>query len=237
MKTNPSDIYELISRGGADPLTDAERAIIDRAIAADPGLASERDAYTRLDALLARFAILPNDVDWDELSGIIAAEIRDEADLASEFDNDAEPLIEALSQPIPQVEWNAFHARVSSAVRDEAALQQSSRTIKWPAAFAWVAPLAAAALIAIVVWSPFGIGSNPQDSTNPVVPSAPIAVVEVEFGAPRPSGIVAIAFDESSPDEAPAPESKVVPGGTVIVDGSWPTEDPALQVDVEAYYY
>ncbi len=241
MNTNPSDILELISRGGADPLTDAERLVIDQAIAADPGLAGERDAYARLDALLSRFAVLPKGVDWDELSGMIAAEIRDEADLDAESDEDADLLIETLSRPVPDVDWDAFHARVSNAVRDEAAAAESQRTIKWPALFSWVAPLAAAAMIAIVVWGPFGVRNQDAGSSNPiakVTPAAPMAIVQVELGAPMASGMVAITFDESSPEDAPAPaETGVMAGGTVIVDGSWPTEDASMQVELEAYYY
>lgn len=238
MNTNPSDILELISRGAADPLTDAERLIIERAIAADPGLVGERDAYARLDALLSRFTVLPKGVDWDELSGMIASEIRDEAALDIEADDDA--LIETLSGPLPDVDWDAFHTRVSNAVRDEAAAE-SQQTIKWPALFSWVAPLAAAAMIAIVVWGPFGVRNQDAGSSNPIAkiaPPAPMTVVQVELGAPMASGMVAITFDESSPEDAPAPtETGVMAGGTVIVDGSWPTEDASMQVELEAYYY
>lgn len=236
MNTNPSDIFELISRGDADPLTPDERVIIDRAIAADPGLARQRAAYARLDALLARFAMLPDDVDWESLSGDITAEIRAEA-AADDASHDDDALIETLSRPLPPVDWNAFHTRVAMAVRDEAAQLDRERTIKWPAVFSWVAPLAAAALIAIVVWRPFGITTdNGGSSVTPIHVNEPVALVEVELAAPTSTGTVAISFDET-PAEAEPQDSRVLAGGTVIVNGSWPTEESATVIDVDTYYY
>ncbi|HPF37420.1 MAG TPA: hypothetical protein P5081_11520 [Phycisphaerae bacterium] len=238
MKTNPSDILELISRGDADPLTPDERVVVDRAIAADPGLARERDAYARLDTLLARFALLPASVDWEELSGDITAMIREEA-AATQAQEDDDALIEAVSRPLPPVDWKAFHARVASAVREEAAQAERERTIRWPAIFSWVAPLAAAAMIAIVVWGPFSPSKDPGRGANPI--HSPVAVVEVELDAPSAGGVVAIAFDETAPDEEPM-DPNLIPGGTVIVNGGWPTMDtPTMEsptvIDVDSYYY
>lgn len=237
MNTNPSDILELISRGDADPLTSAERAVVDRAIAADPGLARQRTAYARLDALLARFAELPDDVDWESLSGDITAEIRAEA--TDDVAVASAPIVEQLSRSLPPVDWDAFRTRVSNAVRDEAAQQSSERTIKWPAVFSWVAPLAAAAMIALVVWGPFGVPRQ-NVGPNPGGVGEPIAVVEVEVARPASTGTVAVSFDETSPADMPKSPS-VIPGGTVIVNGSWPTAEPAIETptvtDVDAYYY
>lgn len=238
MNTNPSDILELISRGDAEPMTSAERDVIAQAIAADPGLARERAAYARLDALLARFAELPADVDWEALSGDITAEIRAEA-AASE--DGVAPIVEQLSRPLPPVDWDAFRTRVSTAVREEAAQIDSQRTIKWPALFSWAAPLAAAALIAIVVWGPIG-GPHVQDGGTKAIVSEPVAMVEVEVAAPTTlgAGTVAISFDETPPEAAPI-ESSGLPGGTVIVNGSWPTAESAIEapmtIDVDTYYY
>ncbi|MCB9851590.1 MAG: hypothetical protein H6819_00730 [Phycisphaerales bacterium] len=236
MNTNPLDILELISRGDADPLTREERVIVDRAIAADPGLARQRAAYVRLDALLARFAMLPNDVDWESLSGDITAEIRAEADAAVAMDDDSNALIETLSRPLPPVDWSAFHTRVATAVRDEAAQLERERTIKWPAIFKW-APLAAAALIAVFVWGPFGIpAKNGGSNVSPIHVNEPVALVEVELAAPTSTGSVAVSFDETPADDSPQ-DPTVMAGGTVIVNGSWPTEESATVIDVDTYYY
>lgn len=238
MKTNPTDILELISRGNADPLTPAELAALDRAIAADPGLARERAVYTRLDALLARFAMLPDDVDWESLSGDITAEIRAEA---AATDDGATAIVAQLSRPLPAVDWDAFRARVSGAIRDEAAQADAERTIKWPAIFSWVAPLAAAALIALVVWGPLGPPNGGNDGNTTPIGNEPVAMVEVELATPTSSGIVAVSFDESPPADAAPETPEVIPGGTVIVNGSWPTSETKIEtptvIDVDTYYY
>jgi hypothetical protein len=237
MTNEKYDILELNSRAADEPMTDAERAALERSMLNDPAVATEHVAYARLHRLLADHAdaIPEEDIDWDGFSGDISAEIRAEfgtavATVNASMRND--PIVKSLRDPMPRIDWRAFHDGVAKAVRTEAFDQQ--KTIKWPFIASWAAPLAAAALIAIVVWRPFGWNLNGVDSGSSI--STPSPVVMVVLNEPETSGRIEIVFDQSPEPPSDPVTEPVGAGGTVIVNGTWPTEtSPAIQV--ESYYY
>ncbi len=237
MNDNSPDILELLSRASDEPMSDGERRALAAAIHQDPTLAAERAAYERLQRLIADQAAPVDQVDWEQFAGDVSAEIRLEVVSAGVSASEGlrnDPAIRALSTPMPNIDWRAFHDGVARSVREVAFQRQ--RTSKWPAGLSWFAPFAAAALIAIVVWRPFGLNWLGGGGANG--PGGPVAsVVVVEMAEPQRSGRIEIAFDRSPQTEA-LPGDTMTAGGTVIVNGVWPpaaAEVPTVQW--ETYFY
>lgn len=237
MTNETIDIQELNSRAADEPMTDAERSALERSMLSDPALATDHVAYARLNRLLVDyFGALPeDDIDWEELSGDISSEIHAEVGTAVATVNAAmqdDPIVKSLRDPMPRIDWRAFHDGVAKAVRAEAFDRQ--KTIKWPLIASWAAPLAAAALIAIVVWQPFGWNLN-NGNSGPSI-STPSSKVMVVLNEPETSGRIEIVFDQTQEPPSEMITEPAAAGGTVIVNGTWPTETvPTIQL--ESYFY
>ncbi len=135
-------------------------------------------------------------------------------------------VLEAVG-PVPDVDWDAFKTRVSTAVRKEAAAQTPSRTAhRWPRAVGWFAPMAAAAAVAMLVWWPSGPATPDTDGGSSLT-------VAFAVDMPDQGGRVEVSFDESG--GAPAVQPAAAPGGSAIAIAP-PQAAIADRVD-DAYFY
>lgn len=102
---------------------------------------------------------------------------------------------------VPDVDFDAFKARVSSAVRKEAAVHAKVPSgQRWPRVLGWLAPLAAAAaLVALVSYRGSVVTPNGGGGTQPLT-------LAFAVDMPSQAGRVAVAFDESADIEAPMTE-------------------------------
>lgn len=207
-------IEELLSRRPDGELTADEAAEVRRVMAEDSSAASVASAYERLDSVLRAWRHLPPDLNWDGLSARIAEQI--DQDISPVGSSDAvDDLLAGWTGPLPEVDWDGFKARVSDAVRREAATSASTGRggRSWGARVRWLAPLAAAAVIALAVWLPRG--TLPIAGDLSVAPR-PIVVVSLDFPVSR--GTISFVFDESplGVEDEPARSA----GGSAIAIGA-----------------
>ncbi len=241
MKKDLGQLEALLSRAGDNDLTADERARVDREIAATPSAAGVRVEYERLGHLLAGWRRLTGKLDLSSLRRDVSARIADQlAERASSLaDRRLDPqavLDEGASEDtnlgsmvremaavdsvvrqsageMPEADWSAFKARVSSAVRAEA--ERSGMHVKTrsriPGGVKWFAPIAAAAVIAIAV---FQTGTLPGPGG---IDPSPAPIVVVELDVPNTSGRIQFAFDEGPP---PNPEDPALPGTAIARSSS-----------------
>lgn len=145
-----------------------------------------------------------------------------------------EELLQDWARPLPDVDWDAFSSRVSAAVRREAA--GSDRGVggarHWRRAAGWLAPLAAAACIALLVWGNRASIPTGTVSSEPAGPQVFVALM-----VPHSAGSVSIAFDES-PAETTAEttvDDSNPQGGLAIAIG--PPRAAGSETYDEAYFY
>ena len=240
MNADREQLELLISRGAEAPLSDSERTTVQQAIATDALLARDRDAYARLNVLLSDARVLPASVDVSAAAEATKLAIRNEFAEATLEDGDTDALLREMLSDLPSTDWQAFHQRVSAAVASEAEAQQPE-TIRFPAVLTWAAPLAAAAMLVFAFWGPAtSVVENDANTVVAVADRAPIVVVEVE--RPTSGGLVEISFDRTPPEALAVQDDEPLPGGTVIVNGTWPSNLPKTParsggVAIDAYYY
>ena len=257
MNVDSEQLEALLSRRLDEDLDAEEQALLRQAMADDPAAAASAKQYERLQRMLAVWRRLPADLNWNTLSKSVASRI--EEDLAIEasarLDRAIDPAAEGPAPPIgprlnptaesfqateellrdwagplPEVDWDAYAARVSAAVRREATAggQKAGRGRRWRVLAGWLAPMAAAASIALLLW--WNRGANPTGLTNHR-PAAP--QVEVSLVVPESTGRVSIAFEESP--AGPIDKAKPLPGGVAIAVGR-PSLTGSSAPD-EAYFY
>jgi len=148
-----------------------------------------------------------------------------------------EELLQDWARPLPEVDWAAFSSRVSAAVRREAASDRAIGDARhWRRVARWLAPLAAAACIALVVWANRDAVPTGSRSTEQAAPR-----VLVALAVPRSAGSVSITFDESPVDTAAAATGGSTAGeanpqgGVAIAIG--PPQVTGSKVYDEAYFY
>lgn len=181
-------------------------------------------AYEKLAALLKGWRAVPARFNWSANAARAAQHVRSGgAEAQSSEAARLDQLVPHWSGPVPEVDYRALKARISSAVRREA------RTIKTGSigkirsrrrVLAWIgrvgAPLAVAAAIVIAVWWPRDVG-RPSIAPNGASPSGgmvakgpeqaprPRAVL-VSLDTPEPIGVVTFTFDEAKRDPKSPPE-------------------------------
>jgi len=216
--TRDGNIEQRISEHADAGIAPADAARLTDQIAADPVLRELHTRYTRLDALLHRWRVLPAGEPSREWSGLLRQKIEDDvartmseyeegslpADEASQvarrFATDASAakagrdmqrtgeLLEAWAGPLPPVDWKATHARFSSAVRAEAARIRRARVVRWTAGVALAACLAVAAVIG---WR------FTQSAPSPRPIDQPKLIVEIEQPGDSPHAVA--KFDPAAP--------------------------------------
>ncbi|MFQ5429463.1 MAG: hypothetical protein ACE5E1_04050 [Phycisphaerae bacterium] len=255
MNEKTDHLEQLLSRLPDGDLTPAEHATVRRALADDPGLAAVAKQYERLHLRLRAYRPLPGDVDWRAFSTRVADGVEDEwaEQASSDLDRAIDPAVagatapvasgprlnpvaesyrgveDALqdwARPLPQVDWAAFHARVSDAVRAEAASARAGQPVR--GLRRWVTPVAAAAAVALVVW---GLRLARPPTAGPGGSTETVILVALDL--PTSGGQITFSFDETPAAGARAVEPPA--GGAGIAVG--PRHDELEDIDDAAYFY
>lgn len=192
----PEQLERLLSERRDGGLNAEEIGRVERALAEDASAAEVARRYARLDRLLARWRRPPADVDWQALARQTAERVT-----ASAADQGVDELLERWAGPAPEVDWDALKSRISRAVHAEAARAAEAAApvkMRWRRAANWgvrvAAPLAAAAVVALVVWGPWSAGPRTTPIAGPV--KAPIVLVSLEW--PATPGTVSVTFENGS---------------------------------------
>ena len=239
MNAKREQLEALISRGAEARLTADERATIQDALARDKSLAADHAAYARLNDLCTSTRVLPSAVDIEQIAADTRRAIRQEFESASLEDRAFDETLRDMVGDVPATNWQQFNQRVSSAV-EAAADSAQPQTLRFPAFITWVAPLAAAAVLVFAFWGPARPAlESDSNQPNNILVKGPTVVVEVD--RPTGGGLVEISFDRTPPATRAA-EDELLPGGTVIVNGTWPNtmannSRAGNGVSVDVYYY
>jgi hypothetical protein len=256
MNQGSEQLERLIAERLDGSLTAEQRARLDLALAEDPEAAAMARQYQCLRTLLRGWRTLHRDIDWEALAARIAQRVAESVE--QKKDAAVDDMVREAVAPMPEVDWDQFKARVSSAVRHEAAIGAGAadevpdrnadvgvraarrrwrRTATW---FATVgAPLAAAAAIAIAVWWP---GTASQIAPPSVMSVAPMVFVALDV--PQASGRVAISFDQAAPagytdqpsSSGEAAVDRPAGGGGLAIAVDSTAAEPLESVD-EAMFY
>ncbi len=224
MNIDREQFERLLSERTDGVLTPGQLAELDRALADHPEFAAQARAYDHLQSLLRRWRTVPVNMDWRALT----AQIRQGLDepVAPSTSRTVDDLVQGAFGPMPDVDWARLHARISSAVREDATARRTQRswakTLKWSAMVG--APLAAAAAIALTIWLP--------RSATPPTPAAPAPLpskVIVAYETPAPAGRIKVAFDEKPYAGGPIEDDA---NGAAIASGPRPVtpRDPVDEV-------
>ncbi len=216
MSIDREQFERLLTERADGVLTPEQLAELDRAMAGSSEFADLARGYERLQAVLRRWRALPSDINWQGLSARISRSVGDEVGLSAS--KTVDDLVQDAFGPMPEVDWPRLKARISAAVRNEAASQRNvatqmtrrswSRTVKWMATVG--APLAAAAVIVLAIWSPWS-----AIPTAPPPPTPSQSMVVVSFETPEPTGQVKITFEEK-PYKGPVEDET---NGAAIANG------------------
>lgn len=211
-------LEQRISELAAGELPEAEAALLRARIAGDPALARLAAAYDRLGRSLRGWRVLPA-VDWTAQARRVRHAVEDDlarlmsqyhegllgesekrrvgqrfaadataARVSREFQH-ASDLLESWRALPTNVDWRAFHASVSGAVRREVARSRRRRWVGWASGLA----LAACVGLLAILWLRGGPGGAPSDAHQ-----AP-RLVTVEVERPRVDGRVVVTFDPTPP--------------------------------------
>ncbi len=259
MASDAEQLERLLSEQADGDLDAAQRESIRRALAEDRVAAATARQYARLHELLAGWRTLPEGIDWQAAArgvslrvsqagegavltparrpgmGAEASEGSDpiDSDERTPDDRAVDDFVTRAAGPLPEVDWAAYKARVSAAVRREAATSTAAgqgMQHRWRRGAAWAfrvgAPLAAAAVIAFAVWGPWADRPFVQ---GPSARGRPLVVVSLE--RPDSAGRVSVTLDVVPvvlADE-PAPPR----GGVAIAigpAGTWDADSPDLAI-------
>jgi len=192
MTHDRDQLERLLSERLDGRLAEAQLVELDRALAADAGLARAQRQYARLAKLLAGWRALPADVDWERFAARFSEAVR-----AAGHDRVVDDALKAWAAPLPPVDWNATRQRFSRAVRQAQESTAATTTVRivgprrrlsGPGILRLFVPLAAAAVLVLGVWRPFGPAPSP--------PAAPPARITVVLQTPERCGTVSIHFEE-----------------------------------------
>lgn len=132
----------------------------------------------------------------------LSARIEREPDLRASHDalarlNDA---LVARRKDVPKVDWGRFRSRVMDSIEVPAS---SAKVIRFPSWLRVAAPLAAAAVLALIVLTGLPRGSNPKPDqrTNNVVDNGPQKTAQ--------GGVLVVKFDRPGNGTAPLPVVQV----------------------------
>lgn len=204
--------------------TAEERARLNALLMDDAQARRTAEMYEKLAALLKGWRTMPARFDWSANAARVAVRVRSGGAEARPADAlRLDELVPHWSGPVPEVDYRALKARISSAVRREA------RTIKTGSigkirsrrrVLAWIgrvgAPLAVAAAIVMAVWWPRDLGgpavaTNGASSSGGMVAKGPEQTprqraVLVSLDTPEAVGVVSFKFDEAKRDPKSSPE-------------------------------
>lgn len=236
----PEEIERLISERQDGALTAEQLDEVRRFLSTNPDAAALARQYDNLDRILPTIRKVPVGVNFPQLHADLSRRILDEAEYLASTAADAgidpsalaeghvasgprmDPLrrkyervdgfLQSEMRPVPEIDWAAFHSRVSGLVREESRQQRRGGIGRWLVRAG--VPLAAAAAIFLAVSQPH-VESPSVPGSRPAQPS----VVSVALDAPRQSGKVTIAFDTSAPPTMPEVVSTEA-AGIVIASGT-----------------
>ncbi len=219
----------LLSRIADGDLTAEERDRLRAAVERDPLCARVAGEYERLGRMVHAFRPLPLNLNWAALASTIAGRVADsaEADASALVDRSidrgaiapasdisaaspagpeageyaaVQALLRDWARPLPPVDWQAFKAGISREVRREfVAPAAPSRTSRTALFVNWLAPLAAAAVIALAIAWP---RERAGDQTADVGRRADRNIVVV-VDSPAYSGSIQLSYDQSFAEEEP----------------------------------
>lgn len=219
MNRDAEQLERLASEAADATLSAAERAQLEKAAAADPQVRTAVGAYARLAARLKAWRALPTSVDLGATAQAIHDRIEsqteftmsqyadgalNEADAraaALRFSGDAnamrierehrqvQELLDQWGTQQPAVDWSAMQARISAAVRREAATAGRRRWLRLAGGLAVAASVVVAALV--------GFRTLRGRTPGGVLPQGP---VQVRIDRPDAGGVAAVKFDESAPE-------------------------------------
>lgn len=209
--------------------TQGERARVEALLMDDAHARRTAEAYEKLAAMLKGWRTMPVRFDWSANAARVVRHVRSGgADAQSTDAARLDEMVPHWSGPVPEVDYRALKARISSAVRREARSIKSGSIGKIRSrrrVLAWIgrvgAPLAVAAAIVIAVWWPRDIG-DPSIAPNGASPAGGMVAkgpeqaprkraVLVSLDTPEPVGVVSFTFDEAKRD----PKAPIEPPGWV----------------------
>jgi hypothetical protein len=162
------------------------------AIAGRVADSAEADASALVDRSIDRSAIGP-------VTDPAAALPAGTESLAGEYAA-VQSLLRDWAKPLPPVDWNAFKSGVSRQIRREVSTPEPQTQRRRASLFVnWLAPLAAAAAIALAVWWPREPGKTKLAHSGIRVEDNIVVVVDT----PTFAGSIQLSFDESFAEEAP----------------------------------
>ncbi len=227
---HPDEIERLLSEHGDGALPPAEQARLQKLINEDRQMAATARQFDRLNELLKGWRALPAAVDWPSLAKETRQAVSDEAEAKAQGLAGVDRLIREWAGPTPEVDWTALRLRISAAVQQEAAIAQSrdrGRARQWGRSVVRIArvavPLAAAAVIALMVWWPEAIPTPPGNTTG-----GSRTFVAVALEVPGRTGQVSVRLADgfsALPGETPA---------TPLVDFRFDEGGVAPQVEAPA---
>jgi hypothetical protein len=185
-------------------LDEPQRADLQAAVAAEcarePRCARLRDEYVRVAALI-ECAARPPAVNWDTLHTRIGARI-DQAAAANESTDVLDGRLRTLLPKVEsRVNWPAFHARVSQAVREKSPRSKPLQLRRWRSG-AVAGLLAAAALLLLYVGLPTTPGPTPQPAPAPAL--AQLVVLPPAGATPGPTArVIEISICADADPDAP----------------------------------
>lgn len=225
-------IEQLLSELAAGTLTGEQAASVQSAVAQSPQLARTFAQYQTLHRLLKAWRTLPASMAWDGYAARVRAELQKQVraessvlePIARSGEAGLDDFLAHAVGPVPAVDWNKLHGRISASVRSQAT-QGRRNIISWRRKLAWFssvcAPLAAAAVVAFMVWGP-----RAPHSTHSIAISKPLkSHIVVALDAPDYEGKVTIQLDEGT-RKAPIPVARSRHGGYGMADGPSAHEFP-----------
>lgn len=243
MNGEREQIERLLSQMGDGGLTDAERAAVADALAADASLAADARGYERLAALLAGVRADRVDVRERSLADSIRQAVRQELEfqISQGLDGDVSAgdsvqldrlvrasselsatrdamqrvnaLLEARAADVPDVNMAALASRIRKQVAREAVGEGIAGRRLRWAAYA--APLALAAAVALAVF----LSRSPSGSAVPGPSAAPMVAVNVDIPQGAPGGKVEVSFDPNEPVEFAKAREQMKRPETGVVEG------------------
>ncbi len=236
----PEHLERLIVEHLDGVLPPEQLSELNRVLASSEVAAALSRQHERLARILTGFRTLPETVDLNSFRQSVSRRVGEEpayqASLAADTAIDpaaagelimSDPRVEPLRRQfeqvdellqdslrsMPAVDWDAFRARVSGAVREEARTMRRGRWTRWVVGAG--IPVAAAAALFLALRQPGTESLLPVGDS----PASVQSFVRVALDAPRSEGKVSISFDMSS--SASAEEIDEGPG-LVIASGGQP---------------
>lgn len=236
-------LEQLLSEYDDATLTQAQRQRVADAAAQDAAVTAELASYEKLNRLLAGWRRLPQSVDWEAVQARIGERVRAvDEEAVQQAPRGVDDLVAGALGGMPEVDWQAFKNRVSTAVHNEAARMERDALLdqrglpkqtRLPRSLVWATrvgvPLAAAAAIAFAFLLPSeNLPNRPRAGRGE-------ALVFVSLEDPTASGTISISFDETPPTGLAADSDE--PGGVAMTIVPRAAMARASAEADEAYFY